>query len=156
MFLFPFWFAFAFFGTWYGLSLRRSAAGSAPINSVPLMVVIGTLAAASMFLVTERVARVIGEALAADMKLDVRRVLHGVTVYSEARLQLAGDDVVETDFDDPQAAYRYRYDGLFLLQQSGDKYFLLTQDWSRGRGRLVVLPDDATIRLEYGPGRSER
>jgi hypothetical protein len=37
------------------------------------------------------------------------------------------------------------------LQRSGDKYFLLTEGWDRNDGRLIVLPDSATIRLEFGP-----
>jgi hypothetical protein len=150
---FPFWFALAVLGTWYGIWLRRISTADPSTTSLPVLLLLGTLVAVSLFWMTERVARVGGEARADAIKADVNVALDAVSVYSEKRLQLDGSDVAETELTDPEAAYRYRYDGLFLLQQSGGKYFLLTADWSPGNGRLVALPDDDSIRLEFGPGR---
>ena len=31
-----------------------------------------------------------------------------------------------------------------------NKYFLLTHGWASNTGRLIVLPDSATIRAEFG------
>jgi hypothetical protein len=61
--------------------------------------------------------------------------------------------VTETRLEGDESRYAYRYDGLYLLQRSGDKYFLVTNVWENGEwaGRLVVLPDDDTIRLEFPP-----
>jgi hypothetical protein len=61
--------------------------------------------------------------------------------------------VTETALFGVGSKYTYRYDGLYLLQRSGDKYFLVTNTMENGvwAGRLVVLPDDDTIRLEFAP-----
>jgi predicted RNase H-like nuclease len=48
------------------------------------------------------------------------------TLWRQARAQR--DDVLDADLDCLQA-------------------------WSPGRGQLVVLPDDGSIRLVFGPGR---
>jgi hypothetical protein len=149
----PFWFAGGLLGTWYAMALRRTISGASSPTSLPVLVILATLAAASMFWMTERVARVVGEARAEQIKADVGGTLEQVGVYSAKRLQLQAVGVTETTLTDAEAAYRYRYDHLFLLQESGDKFFLLTGDWSPGRGQLVVLPDDGSIRLVFGPGR---
>ena len=150
---FPFWFALAVLGTWYGVALRRPTTTGATTTSMPVLLLLVALVAVCLFWMTERVARVVGEARADEIKADVEGTLDQVSVFSAQRLQLGGPEVEETALADPEAAYRYRYEGLFLLQQSGGKYFLLTEDWSAGHGRLVVLPDDDSIRLEFGPGR---
>lgn len=49
------------------------------------------------------------------------------------------------------AAYGFSYSGLYLLQRSGDAYFLVTDDWNTDDARLVVLPDTASIRVEFRP-----
>lgn len=150
---FPFWFALAVLGTAYGASLRNAMTAGRPAGSLPVLLLTGALMALCLFWITERVAVVGGQARADEIKADVGGVLRGTTVYSARRLHLAGPDVTETDLGDAEAAYRYRYDGLYLLQQSGGKYFLLTGDWSADHGRLVVLADDTSVRLEFGPGR---
>ena len=109
--------------------------------------------AVCLFWMTERLAVLFGEARAEEVKADVGGVLPAVAVYSAQRLHLDGSGVDERGLTDPEAAYRYRYDGLYLLQQSGGKYFLITGDWSSDDGRLVVLSDDASVRIEFGPGR---
>jgi hypothetical protein len=149
----PFWFAGGLLGTWYAMSLHRTVSGVREPTSLPVLVILATLAAASMFWMTERVARVVGDARAEQIKADVRGTLEEVGVYSAKRLQLQADGVQETALTDADAAYRFRYDHLFLLQESGDKFFLLTGDWSPGKGQLVVLPDDGSVRLVFGPGR---
>lgn len=44
----------------------------------------------------------------------------------------------------------YRYDGLRLLTVSGERYFFLHEGWSVEEGTVVVLPDDASLRVQYG------
>lgn len=149
----PFWFALAVLGTSYGAHLRRTAAADRSAQPLYVLLLAGALFAVTMFWMTERVARIGGEARTDAIKADVAGNLEGVTVYSAARLQLDGGGIVETDLQDPDAAFGYRYDGLFLLQQSGGKYFLISPRWDDGSGRLVVLADDASVRLEFGPGR---
>ncbi|MQA93963.1 MAG: hypothetical protein GEV11_04710 [Streptosporangiales bacterium] len=47
--------------------------------------------------------------------------------------------------------YRFRYGGLRLLAESGDRLFLVPAQWRRGSGTLV-LPYDDTVRLRLVPG----
>lgn len=152
VFWLPFVFSFAVFGTWYGLSLRATSHPEPQGSALGVVVTLGALAAVSLFWMTERIAQVGGEARIEQVKADVEGELPSVTVFSAQRLNLDGAGVSETALFDPEAAYRFRYEGLHLFQQSAGKHFLMTADWSPGNGRLIVLPDDATIRLEFGPG----
>lgn len=149
---FPFWFALAVLGTGYGVWLRQGASGHR--TSLVVVLILGALVAVSLFWITERFASVVGEARADDIKRDVGRLLPPASVYAVDRLQLAGDGVDEMRLAGSETAYGYRYDGLYLLQKSGGKYFLVTGAWSSGGGRLIVLPDNDSIRLEFGPGLS--
>lgn len=151
--VFPFWVALAVLGTLYGVRLRREVTGDASARPLSAVVLVVALVAVTMFWTTERVARIGGQARADQIKVDPASELDQVGLFSEKRLFLAGPGVTETALTDPEAAYRYRYDGLYLLQQSGGRYFLLTDGWSDQQGRLVVLPADASIRLEFGAPR---
>ncbi|MGQ0775017.1 MAG: hypothetical protein ACT4NY_11470 [Pseudonocardiales bacterium] len=150
----PFWFACGILGTWYGSSLRRIATADRSSVARHVVLLVAALFAVTLFWMTERVARIVGEAHAVVIKDDVAKELKAVTVYSAKRLHIDGRGVVETALGDAEDAYRYRYDGLFLLQRSGGRYFLLTLGWDvGGGGRLIVLPDNDLVRFEFGPGR---
>ncbi|MGH3931209.1 MAG: hypothetical protein ACRDTF_14675, partial [Pseudonocardiaceae bacterium] len=149
----PFWFALGILGTWYGSSLRRIAAADRSPVARPVILLAAALFAVTLFWMTERIARIVGEAHADLITADVAKELEAVTVYSAKRLHMDGSGVVETALGDPEDAYRYRYDGLFLLQRSGGKYFLLTPGWDVENGRLIVLADNDLVRFEFGPGR---
>jgi hypothetical protein len=73
-------------------------------------------------------------------------------LYSERGLGLSGPGVSETTCAGPDAAYRYRYDGLKLVLQSGDQYFFLPAGWTAGDGAALVVPRTDTLRLEFTPG----
>lgn len=79
-----------------------------------------------------------------------------VVLYSAKSLGLSGPGVEETTCTDPDAAYRHRYDGLKLVLQSGNQYFLLPADWSREDGAAIILPRGDTIRLEFTPASAAR
>src|SRR5215211_1501719 len=148
----PFLFAFGVGGTWYGHTLgARLAKGSVPLPT-PLFLALSAVMALSMFWMTERAARVGGEARIEGIKADVGSTLEAATIYSPVRLQLAGSDLTETKLNDPEAGYRYRYNGAFLLQRSGGSYFMITDGWRDGRGRLISIPESTGVRLEFGPG----
>ena len=150
-------------GTAYGNLLRRHARGDhRPARGAAVALVVAMLTV-TLFWQTERLARASAELLADDLKRHVAAELPAVRVFSAARLHLEGEGVVETVLgDDPadegdaegaaggDSAYRYRYEGLYLLQRSGGKYFLLTDGWHQDRGRLVILADGEAIRLEFG------
>jgi hypothetical protein len=76
---------------------------------------------------------------------DMPRVL----LYSPQPLNIGVDAVTPVEVgtkDNPL----YRYDGLRLLTVSGGRYFFLHDGWKVEDSRVVVLPDDGSIRMEYG------
>jgi hypothetical protein len=72
-----------------------------------------------------------------------------VAVYSQERMHIAAPGVREEGLEGEKSRYRYRYAGLRLLENTGGKYFLVSDEWERGSGVVVVLRDDATTRLEF-------
>lgn len=78
-----------------------------------------------------------------------------MTVYSAKDLSLRAPAVRETVCRDPEAAYRFRYDGLKLILQSGGQYFFLPADWNPADGVSFVIPRADTLRLEFSPPDTE-
>ncbi|WP_113700414.1 hypothetical protein [Nonomuraea lactucae] len=72
-------------------------------------------------------------------------------VYSARSLSLRAPSVRESRCQDPDAAYRFRYDGLKLVLRSGDQYLLLPRGWSRENGVALLLPMSDSLRLEFSP-----
>ena len=75
----------------------------------------------------------------------------GTLVYSAQSLSLQAPGVHEVVCSNPNAAYRYRYDGLKLVLQSGDQYVFLPESWSPGDGVALLLPRSDSLRLEFIP-----
>ena len=129
----------------YGAMLRRRASQDPARTPLPVALLAAALVAVLLFWQTERLARVVGEALAEQVGADVGR-LTAVTVSSPKRLQL-GPEIAETRFPDAESADRYRYRGLRLPDHADGKYFLDT--WTREGARLIVLRDDGATRVEF-------
>jgi hypothetical protein len=72
-------------------------------------------------------------------------------LYSERSLRLAVAGVTEVQCEDPEAAYRFRYDGLKLILQAGNQYLLVPVTWTRESGTAVLLPRGDGVRLEFAP-----
>jgi hypothetical protein len=70
-------------------------------------------------------------------------------VYSQEPLGLDVPGVTTHELGTNEAPL-YRYDGLRLLSVSGERYFFLHEGWSVEEGTVVVLPDDASLRVQYG------
>jgi hypothetical protein len=77
-------------------------------------------------------------------------------LYSERSLRLAVAGVAEVRCLDPDAAYRFRYDGLKLVLQSGDQYLLLPAGWTRENGTALLIPRSEAVRLEFAPPGQQR
>jgi hypothetical protein len=77
-------------------------------------------------------------------------------VYSAHSLSLDAPGVREVRCQDPDASYRFRYDGLKLVLQSGDQYVFLPQEWSRTDGVAIVIPRSDSLRLEFFPVSARR
>ena len=70
-------------------------------------------------------------------------------MYSPDGLGLSGDGINVRRIDEAGSRYRYRYSGLRLLQHTGGRLVLAPRAWSIHDGRIIVLPDDDTLRFEY-------
>ena len=76
-----------------------------------------------------------------------------VVLYSERSLNLAYAGVREEPAPGTEGAYGFRYPGLKLVPQAGDRYLLLLPaDWARWTRPPLLLPQSDTVRLEVGPG----
>ncbi|MGC0415142.1 hypothetical protein [Embleya sp. AB8] len=72
----------------------------------------------------------------------------GVVLYSVQDLRMRPDDGVAVE-EETGASYRYRYTGLRLLRRTSGTLFLLPEHWTWQRPRLLVVPEDARLRVEY-------
>ena len=115
--------------------------------SVVLVVVVLLL---SVFWTTKDLAQALGRDQARDLESSLS-TRPAAVVYSERRLHIDAVAVKETQLAG-QDGYRFRYNGLRLLVQSGGKYFLIPDRWTARAGVIVVLPDNDALRLEFSPG----
>jgi hypothetical protein len=72
-----------------------------------------------------------------------------VAVLSEKSLSVRLPGVVETRCTGDDTAYGYRYDGLKIIMQAGDRYVFLPSDWAPGKGPALVVPRTDSLRLEF-------
>ena len=131
----------------YGDLLERRLTGRTR-TSPPAKVLILVLLAFAVFWNVERMAHVVGEEYAAQITANPRQLL-AVTIYSPKSLEIHLRGVQETRLGNPESAYRYRYDGLRLVQRSGDRYLLMSEQWDARSARIVVLRDSDSLRLEF-------
>jgi hypothetical protein len=131
----------------YGDLLERRLTGSTRTSSAAKVLILVLLAFA-VFWNVERLANIVGEEYAAQITANPRQLL-AVTVYSPKSLELHVPGVVETKLGNPDSAYRYRYDGLRLVQRSGNRYLLMSEQWNAQATRIIVLRDTDTIRMEF-------
>jgi hypothetical protein len=104
----------------------------------------------SLFWAANNYSVAVGRQRAYQMVLQLPRE-PDVVLFSERSLSLAAPGVREVRCRDPQAGYRFRYDGLKLLPQSGDQYLLLPERWSRRNGVAILIPRNDSLRLELVP-----
>ena len=74
-----------------------------------------------------------------------------VVVYSEKILSLQVAGVREVPCKNPDAAYRFRYEGLKLIPQSGNQYLFLPANWTPADSATIVLSRSDALRLEFSP-----
>lgn len=82
--------------------------------------------------------------------------LPDVVVYSERSLSLHVPGVREVACENPEAAYRFRYEGLKLIPQSGNQHLFLPAGWTRESGTAIILPRTEALRLELSPASQAR
>ena len=137
----------------YGRSLRRRRLRAAPLDVVPALalwmasfVVVG----AGLFLAAGDLSARIGTGRARATVASLATTPR-VIVYSGKDLALRYMGITETDCGDPDSMYRYRYDGLRLVLQSGNTYLLIPDGWSPTTGHAIVLPRSDDLRLDFTP-----
>jgi hypothetical protein len=144
--------------TVYAAQLRRSLAGrgSAPGPGIGwhtelMKALIGVIVVLSLFWSITNYANYRGVSLAVEL-MDGIAELPSVVVYSPGRLAIDAPGVTERRVDGADAqldAQLYRYEGLRLLDHIGDRFFLISDGFSRSHGVVVALPDDGSLRYEF-------
>jgi hypothetical protein len=89
-----------------------------------------------------------GQRAATDIEQNLD-ALPRADVYSSKPLAIGAPAVTETKLGEGVAPV-YRYEGLRLLAVSGGHLFFLPNGWTARSGTVVVLPDNDTVRVEYG------
>lgn len=108
-----------------------------------------------LFWTASNYAEVLGTSLAKETTRNVR-TLTGVVVYSKERLHLDVPGAAEQQLPG-EDGYRFRYPGLRLLDHTGGRWFLVSDEWSPRYGVVVVLADDDdSLRLEFVRDRRPR
>jgi hypothetical protein len=141
------------FHLWRSLTAGRRTPGPAPAaawGAVAEWAAVFVLVGLSLFWAANNYSVAVGRQRAYQMVLQLPGE-PGVVLFSERSLSLAAPGVREVRCRDPQAGYRFRYDGLKLLPQSGDQYLLLPGTWSRGGGVAFLIPKSDSLRLELVP-----
>jgi len=139
-------------GSW-GVALRRRVAQYAARSPIltprglerAFMFILVTLL---LFWGTADYAQALGRGAAVDYQ-ERSALLPTAVVYSKERLAVSAPNVLESSAG-TTAAPLYRYSGLRLLVVSGGRIFLLNDGWTLNDGRVVVLPDNGSVRVEYG------
>ena len=122
---------------------RRPAEQQA-VEATLLLVLVALL----LFWGTSNFAEARGRGLAEDLEVNLPW-LPRAQVYSQEPLGLNVPGVSTHELGTAEAPL-YRYDGLRLLTVSGERYFFLHEGWSVEEGTVVMLPDDASLRVQYG------
>ncbi|GAA4930848.1 hypothetical protein ACFPM3_02860 [Streptomyces coeruleoprunus] len=76
----------------------------------------------------------------------------GVVVFSTERLSLTGPPALKAEDLGAGAHLRYRYSGLRLLVQRGDRYYVVPVGWDRTRDSVYIFRENETTRIELTPG----
>ncbi|WP_298591130.1 hypothetical protein [uncultured Kocuria sp.] len=136
----------------WAVRVRRYAAGDDPRRTPEQRAVEATLVlvlvALLLFWGTSNFAEARGRGLAETLEANLAWQPRA-QVYSREPLGLDVPGVTTQQLGTEDAPL-YRYDGLRLLTVSGGRYFFLHEGWSVEKGTVVVLPDDASLRVQYG------
>jgi hypothetical protein len=113
-----------------------------------LKVLVAVLLTLAVFWDTERVARTMGEAYAADIIAAPER-LPAVVVYSSDDLGIDTVHVRKDTVARAGALPLHTYRDLRLLHRSGSRYLLITQTHERASTRVFVITETPTVRIEF-------
>jgi hypothetical protein len=131
----------------YGNRLWRRLHGHDRLSSTIRALVLAALIL-TVFWDTESIATAVGNAYVAQIASNPKQLV-AVTLYSPRNLDISVAGVTTTRLTGPDSAYAYRYDGLRLLQLSGGRYLLISQNWDRTHRQVIVIPDSSNYRVQF-------
>lgn len=138
----------------YTFSLRGALPGAVPLSAGTesiLRVCTAVLVAVALFTAATNYATVEALQLARAFEGQIP-TLPGVVVHSMEPLNIEAPGV-DTTQSANEKGYRYRYSGLRLLERVGGQYFLISDEWTRRSGVVVVLKDNEPgVRYEFVRG----
>ncbi|MGH3902979.1 MAG: hypothetical protein ACRDTE_02080 [Pseudonocardiaceae bacterium] len=135
----------------YAFHLRQALPGSVAMpagRESLLRVFTAIIVGIAMFTSAANYATVEGTELARSFQAELP-TLTRVVVYSAEDLHINAPGVrseLLMSGDEPSG---FRYAGLRLLEHTGGRYFLVSDEWSPRYGVVVMLADDAPVRLEF-------
>ena len=140
--------------TEHGVTARRPERGTGPgwAELVEWTVVLAFVGLSLFWAATDYSAAV-GRSRAREFVAELP-TYPNVVVYSEHSLSLGGPGIREVSCHNPDAAYRYRYDGLKLVVESSDQYLFLPTLWTPTTGVAILIPRTSSLRLEFFPAYS--
>jgi hypothetical protein len=141
----------------YAVHLRRlvaekyeSTSNGRGLAAIVEWAVVFVLIGLSLFWAATDYSAAVGRSRASHFVADLPSYPN-VVIYSERSLSLQAPGVREARCKDTQAAYRFRYDGLKLVLESGDQYLFLPAEWTPTNGVAILLPRTSSLRLEFFP-----
>ncbi|WP_236792834.1 hypothetical protein [Amycolatopsis sp. GM8] len=130
---------------------QRRRAAFAALESVCTFVLISV----GLFWAVNDYSAAIGELRGAQYEQALPTMPDAVVLSSEP-LGIAAPGITETAYQSADGKSRFRYDGLVLVLESGNKLFLLPKTWTPETGGAIVLARTDSIELEFNlpaPGR---
>jgi hypothetical protein len=140
---------------WRSLATERyNFRGSRGWAAVAEWAVVFVLVGLSLFWAATDYSAAVGRSRAAAFVADLP-FYPSVVVYSQRSLSLHAPGVREVRCRDSQAAYRFRYDGLKLMLESGGQYLFVPSAWTPGQGVAILIPRSDSLRLEFFPAGAQ-
>jgi len=127
---------------------KRLTIGARPWASAVEWAVVFVLVGISLFAAATDYAASVGTARAQHFAAYLW-AQPDVLVYSDKDLSLDARGVSEVRCGDQVAAYRFRYQGLKLVLQSGGLYLFLPEQWRKATGAAILIPQSSSLRLEF-------
>ncbi|GAA0210247.1 hypothetical protein GCM10010492_05060 [Saccharothrix mutabilis subsp. mutabilis] len=134
----------AAYGAWLTRVTGDAKAPAPPWHNALRKLMVGSMITLALFWELSLYAGVTGRGYADELAATVH-TLPRATAYSGESLGIEAPNVVEERLD----TGRHRTTGLRLLVRSGGRVFLLHDRWNPVNGRVVVLPDNETVRWQF-------
>lgn len=130
----------------------KHAAGVVPVIQWTFTFVLATI---GLFWAVTDYSAEVGDARGYEYETKLATMPETV-VFSTKDIGVRGPGVTMTACTAQDSAYRFRYDGLVMVLQSGGQSILLPKAWNSRDGVALVLPRSGDVRLEFLPPRAER